>query len=169
MGALAAGVLVLGRLANTDLVAMLLTSVWFGLVFVVAYAYAYANALARRRRALLVPMVTGYSASALAAGVLLGLPLITDRTVDEDVLTGEPLTPAAAPADASNSAKRSAPARPSRNVRLASGEFVPLAHDGAATASVVELATGGRRVTLTAVTEAHRDQHSGSCQAVACP
>jgi len=123
---LAAGVVVFGRIASTERLAMALTALWFGLM-------AGACFLAwRRRRDLLVPLGVGYGVVALAAGVWLGLPQITDRTVDERVVTGAPSGEAG-----------------SGNVRVAQGGFRSVAHQTGGSASVVRLANGEHRLTLT--------------------
>ena len=86
-----AGILVLGRVASTDIVAMALTTVFFlvvaGGVFLVV----------RRSRSFLVPLGAVYLVVAGGATVVLGLPLVTDDVVDEDLLVY--LVPADAPAD----------------------------------------------------------------------
>jgi hypothetical protein len=124
VAALAAGIVVLGRLAATDTVATVLTAGWFALVAAVAALAA------RARRWLLVPVAAGWAVSAVAAGALLGLPMLTDREVDEQVVQAAPgPTPA--------------------NVALASGEFAAVAHQGRGTATLVRLAEGGRVLTLT--------------------
>ncbi|CAN5896153.1 hypothetical protein BH23ACT10_BH23ACT10_02830 [soil metagenome] len=137
---LAVGVLVWGRVAPTEMIAMALTGLWFLAVLVGAAV------IARRRRHLAVPLAVGYGLSAVAAVVLLGLPQLRDRTVDEQVATVDaPATPAdAAAADA----PAGAPAADG-NTAAASGTFVDLVHPGSGTASVVELADGGRVLTLT--------------------
>jgi hypothetical protein len=136
VAALAAGIVVLGRLAATDTVATVLTAGWFALVAGVA------GLAARARRWLLVPVAAGWAVSAVAAGALLGLPMLTDREVDEQVVQAAPgPAPAATPAPAE-------PA-PAANVALASGTFAPVAHQGRGTATLVRLAEGGRVLTLT--------------------
>jgi hypothetical protein len=67
---------------------------------------------------------------------------IRETTVDEDIVTGVPASqmPAARP---------SAPAQPPpRNVQVATGEVTAVGHSASGRASVVELAEGGRRLTL---------------------
>jgi len=151
VGVLAAGVVVLGRLAGTDTVAMVATGVWFGLVAVAGLA------LGRGRRGVLSAVAGGWVAAALAVGVLVGVPTLTDRTVDEEVAVGVRAEPAAAPSASTTptaeapvpTAEAPAPAPAPVNVEVASGGFVPLAHPGTGTAAVVELAEGGRVLTLT--------------------
>jgi hypothetical protein len=139
---LAAGVLVLGRLARSTLLAIALTTVWFVLV---AAVVLWAG---RRRRHLLVPLTAGYLVVAVAAGVLLARPLVSDRVVDEDVVRAAPLSesadrPAAGPGGAVVPAPRVG------DVALATGGFRPLAHEGRGLATLIRLADGGHLVTLT--------------------
>ncbi len=162
---LVAGVFVWGRLAATETVAMVLTGAWFLAVLVGAAV------LARRRRQLAVPLAVGYGLTAIAATILLGLPQLRDTTVDEQVAsvdapvaaaipseTGEPsMTTPTAPTSEPPAAESEAPAEteepnepgPRRNTALATGMFVDLAHPGTGTATIVDLADGGRVLTLT--------------------
>lgn len=152
VAALAAGVFVLGRVTDSDRVAMALTAVWFGLVALGGLL------LTRGRRPLLVSVSAGWVIAAAAVGVLVGLPTLTDRTVDQEVVVGTrqeatATAPAAAvPTDAavpSEAAEAQAPPPAPVNVEVARGAFVPLAHPGEGAAAVVQLAEGGRVLTLT--------------------
>ena len=90
--------------------------------------------LLRRRRALRVPLAIGYAAVTIAAGVLLGLPLLGDDRVDERVVTGVPASAAT----------------PERgNVQLAAGRFGSIAHPGSGRAAIVRLPNGDRKLTIT--------------------
>ncbi len=141
---LAGGVLVLGRLARDVTLAMALTAVWFGVVAVGVLV------LARRRRAPLAAMAAGYAVVAVAAGVLLGLPMVVDREVDEAVATAEPAVAPGRPADRGEASRTTAPARERRrNVLLAAGRLEPREHAVRGRASLVRLARGGVRLTLT--------------------
>lgn len=146
-GLLAVGVVVLGRLAGSDTVAMVATGAWFGLVAIAGLV------LARGRRALLGAVAGGWVVAALVVGVLVALPTLTDRTVDEEVAVGvraEPSpTQSGAASETPTAEAAEAPAPAPVNVEVASGQFVPLAHPGTGTAAVVELAEGGRVLTLT--------------------
>lgn len=126
VGVMLLGILVLGRLASSDVMAMALTSVFFaalaGLLFV----------LIRRRRELWVPVGGAYVAVAAVAGVVLGLPLITDDVVDEQVVV------ATEPAETSQT-QDEAPAGP---VAVASGEFEARDHPGEGTATLVDTGDG---------------------------
>jgi Electron transfer DM13 len=132
--ALVVGLFVFGRISDDENVAMGLTAVWFGVVFLVAAAVAL------RRRTLLVPLAVGYAAVAIAAAILVVAPTLFDKEVNERVVTGAPASaaPAASGAD-----------RPEGNVQLAAGSFVPNAHEGSGNAAVVELPGGDRKLTLT--------------------
>lgn len=133
---LIAGIFVPGRLADDDRVAMGLTAAFFAVVAVGAWA------LAGRRRGLRLPLAIGYAAVAVAAGVLLGLPMLGDDEVDERVVTG-------APAGPERAASGGKPAMPKRNVEVARGRFGPVAHPGSGRAAVVQLPDGARKLTLT--------------------
>ncbi|HEV2873902.1 MAG TPA: DM13 domain-containing protein, partial [Thermoleophilaceae bacterium] len=61
-----------------------------------------------------------------AAAILVVAPTLFDREVDERVVTAS-----------------------GRNVQLAEGDFVSIAHEGSGTARVVELPGGERKLTLT--------------------
>ena len=129
-----AGILILGRLASSDVMAMALTTVFFlvlgaGLLL-----------LARRRRELLLPLGGVYVLVAGGAGVLLGLPLVTDDVVDEEVVVVD----APAPTQGSEDGQPE-PAAPQL---LASGEFEARDHPGMGTATLVDTGDGAV-VTLT--------------------
>jgi Electron transfer DM13 len=135
--ALVVGVFVFGRISDDENVAMGLTAVWFGVVFLVSAAVAL------RRRTLLWPLAVGYAAVAIAAAILVVAPTLIDKEVNERVVTGAPAS--AAPAASAGSGAE----RPEGNVQLAAGSFVPNAHEGTGNAAVVELPGGDRKLTLT--------------------
>jgi hypothetical protein len=124
------GIVGLGRLASSDIQAMVMTTVFF---LVVAVAIGI---LVRRRRDLTVALVLPFLLIAGLAGVWLGLPLVTNRTVNEEVVAAT--TPAAADS--------SAPAGPAL---LASGRFEAASHPGTGTASLIALEDGAGILTLT--------------------
>ena len=118
------GVLVFGRLANSDVQAMAMTTVFF-----IALAGAL-FLLVRRRRELLGWVAVPFDAlTAGLAGVWLGLPLVTDSTVDEQLVTA---TASAQPGD------DAAP----QNRLVSTGEFEAASHPGSGTASIIEKADG---------------------------
>jgi hypothetical protein len=135
---LVTGIVGLGRLATSDLQAIAMTSVFF---LVVAAA---GGLVIRRRRELAVPLILPFVVIAGLAGVWLGLPLVTDRTVDESVAVATSTGPSAGP-----SASLDAGGDSARASLVATGQFEPASHPGTGTASL--LAVGGEdgAVTLT--------------------
>ena len=123
------GVLVFGRLANSDVQAMAMTTVFF-----IALAGAL-FLLVRRRRELLGWVAVPFVLTAGLAGVWLGLPLVTDSTVDEQLVTA---TASAQPGD------DAAP----QNRLVSTGEFEAASHPGSGTASIIEKADGEAVLTL---------------------
>jgi hypothetical protein len=121
LAALAVGVFAMGRLADDDRSALLLTGVWFGAALLAGYLAV------RRRRDLLVPLGSAFAIGSLGVTVLVGLPTLIDRTVAEAVITTE----------ATGVTER------------ATGSFVPLAHPGTGTATVLIGADGAATLTLT--------------------
>lgn len=134
---LVAGVLVLGTLASTDVAAVALTTGFF-----VAVAAALA-VVVRRRRSLLLPLAATYVVVTGTCAVLLGLPLVTDDVVREDVVR------VGAPPTAGSSAGAGSPG-PTADVpvALASGPFAARAHPGEGVATLVRTG-GGTVLTLT--------------------
>jgi hypothetical protein len=136
---LVVGVFFFGRLADDEKVAMGLTAAWFGAVFVGGYL------VTRRRSELRLPMAAGFSAVAVAFSLLVALPSIRGKEVDEQVVTGAPISEARGGGDPAGRGG----SRPSGNVQLARGSFGAIAHSGQGTAAVVELPSGERKLTLT--------------------
>jgi Electron transfer DM13 len=130
--ALAAGVLVFGRISDDATVAMGTTAAWFGIVFLVAAGLAW------RRRGLLWPLAGGYALVAVATAVFVIAPTLFDKEVNERVVTGRPVSDA-----------RDRDPAPTGNVQVAQGSFRSIAHEGTGTAAVVELPGGERKLTLT--------------------
>lgn len=129
------GVWVTGALISDDMnVAMGLTGVWFGIAGLVCLL------IVRSRRDLLLPVLGTFAVVAVAIGAYLGYTSLVDKEVDETVAVGAPAP--SAPADGG-----SQPA--AQNVELARGSFESGAHETTGTAAVVELAEGGRVLTLT--------------------
>jgi Electron transfer DM13 len=130
----ALGVWVTGAWISNDFrVSMALTAIWF------AIAGAACVALAWRFRPLRVPVLLGYTLSAVGIGLFLGLTTVRDRVVDERVVSAAPATPAP-------SAGTPAPAR---TVELARARFRSHEHETTGTAAVVRLPDGRRFATLT--------------------
>lgn len=140
VGALAAGLVLLGRVSDNATVSMGLTALWFGLVFVLAAA------LVLRRRELFWPLAVGYGVVAVAAAVLVIAPTLIDKEVDEQIVTGAPASPATATAELN--AEVQPPPAPRGNVQIASGRFASIAHESSGKAAVVELPSGARKLTL---------------------
>ena len=125
---LAVGVWIAGGVISDDMnVAMLLTAIWFAVAGLVALL------VVRARRDLRVPVLGTFIAAAAVIGIYLGYNSLVDDEVNERVAVGAP----------------AAQARPGGNVQLLLGEFQSGAHDTTGTAAVVELAEGGRVLTLT--------------------
>jgi hypothetical protein len=142
--ALAVGVVALGRISDNADVAMGLTAVWFGVVFVVGVG------LAAWRRELFWPLAVGYGIVAVAAAILVVAPTLFDKEVNERVVTGTPASQAQPGAgDRGGGAPKGGGARPAGNIQLAGGSFESIAHSGRGTAAVVELPSGERKLTLT--------------------
>lgn len=123
----AAGVLLAGRVAVTEKMAMRLTALWF------AIALSACALVARRRQHLAVPLILGYAVAAIAIVGVLSVPQLGDREVSEHVPTGVPAVEATS----------------RNNVQLAIGEITGLAHPAAGTAAVVHVENGNRTLTLT--------------------
>lgn len=139
----AAGVWVAGALVTDDMnVAMAITAVWFGIVGLACLL------LVRARRDLLLPVLGTFTVVAVAIGGYLGYTSLVDKEVDETVAVGAPAGGArATPENGAGGAAEASP--PTQNVQLSSGGFESAAHETTGTAAVVELAEGGRVLTLT--------------------
>jgi hypothetical protein len=123
--ATAAGVYVAGGVITNDFrTAMALTAIWFAL------AAAIALASFKARRSIGLPILAGYLIAATAIGGYLAATTFRDRTVDEVVVTADPV---------------SAP----RNVLEARGTFTSAEHATTGTARVIRLPDGRRVLTLT--------------------
>jgi len=161
-GVLAAGVLVWGRVADTPTAAMVLTAAWFALVFVLAAL------VARRRRWLLLPLGAGYGVVAVATGVLVALPTVVGRTVNDADLAGVGAAAPANPSAATGPTSRTGPtdptgsvanpgagtppsgtaAAPARPVEVGRAGLVGIEHRAAGTARLIRLADGALLVRL---------------------
>ena len=148
-----AGIWVTGALLTNDFaVAMWLTAAWMGLAGLLALG------VAARSRALRWPVLGAYAATAAVAGFYLTTSTFLDREVDEQVAVAAPApaalaaTPADEPDPASEPAADSAPAEPAarrENARVRGGRFTAVRHPATGRATVIELAEGGRVLTLT--------------------
>jgi hypothetical protein len=150
-----AGIWVTGALLTNDFaVAMWLTAAWMGLAGLLALG------VAARSRALRLPVLGAYAATAAVAGFFLTTSAFLDREVNEQVAVAAeaPAALAAAPGDEPDPvtepdpASGSAPAEPAarrENVRVRGGRFSAVRHPAMGRATVIELAEGGRVLTLT--------------------
>lgn len=145
------GIFVLGRIASDDVMAMVFTTVFFVLLA------AFLGWLVWQRRELLVPLGATYVVVAGAAGVLLGLPLITDDVVEEDVIRVE--TPDVADSDIEATDSESTDSQPTDTdstdteltspTEIASGQFESRVHPGEGTATLIGTPEGSTILTLT--------------------
>ena len=157
------GIFALGNLASDQIQAMVLTTAFFGVVGLVLLRLTW-----RRWRAL-VTLGVVYAVVAGAAGVVLGLPLLRDSVVDEEVIQVAPAPPAEAPADeapadeapVADAPADEEPAQPDEPadeepgpaadapVAVAAGTFESRVHPGEGTATLVDVGDGSRVLTLT--------------------
>jgi Electron transfer DM13 len=149
VAALVVGIFVLGRISDDANVAMGLTAVWFGVVFVLGAG------LALRRRELFWPLAVGYGIVAVAAAILVVAPTLFDKEVNERVVTGTPASeaqggaPGAREREESGRDRGSGGGGPAGNIQVAAGSFESIAHSGTGNAAIVELPSGKRMLTLT--------------------
>ena len=142
VGVMLGGILLLGRLASSDVMAMVLTTLFFGLLAGVLFL------VIGRRRELWVPVGGAYVAVAATAGVVLGLPLITDDIVDEDVVVADAASTEERADTDGGQATAAAPEQAEAARQVASGQFEARDHPGEGTASLVDT-TEGTVLTLT--------------------
>lgn len=116
----AAGALLAGRASDDFTLAMVVTAAWFAVVSAVAVI------LVRRRPALLLPIGAALGLVVVVMTVVIGIPTLIGKTVDETVAVTA-----------------------GGNVQRATGSFVSIAHEGRGKAAVVELADGSRKLTIT--------------------
>ena len=114
-----AGVFIFGRLASSDIQAIVVTTIFFAVLAVVLML------VVRRRRDLLVWLAVPFVLTAGVAGIWLGLPLVTSSTVDEQVASVQ-----------------------TGATTLATGQFEAAAHPGRGKASLVK-ADGETALTFT--------------------
>jgi hypothetical protein len=137
---LGAGMLAFGRLVDDFTVSIALQVLWFALVAIAGILYA------RRTPGLLRPVAGTLAACAVLGGFGFYWTTARDVEVNERVVTGVKASALPSPA-AKPTAKPVA--RPAVDVELAAGSFASLAHETTGTAAIVDLADGGRRLTLT--------------------
>jgi hypothetical protein len=124
-----AGIWVTGAVLTNDFtLAMRLTAAWMAFAGLVAVAIAF------RSRAFRWPVLGAYAATIAVVGGYLSLSMFRDDVVNEQVAVASPRAPAS-----------SVP----RNVLLGSGRFEPVRHEAQGRAQTIDLARGGRVLTLT--------------------
>jgi Electron transfer DM13 len=132
------GIWLTGAVITNDFaLAMLLTVAWMGLAGLIALAIAFYS------RAFRWPVLGAYVVTAAVIGGYLSMSVFMDNVVNEQVAV-------AAPAPAAGSQGAAAQPAGPRNVLLSSGRFEPVRHSATGKAQAIELAEGGRVLTLTA-------------------
>ena len=121
-----------GLITNDFGLAMALTAAWMAL------AAAGCLIVAWRRSDLRVPVLGAYLVTAAVVGGYLGRSQFLDDEVMERVAIAAPAEAATAPAGGAR-----------RNVLLRAGAFEPVRHGARGDAKMIELARGGRVLTLT--------------------
>jgi Electron transfer DM13 len=125
-----------GVITNDFGVAMWLTAAWMALAGLLCLGVAV------RSRVLRWTVLGAYVVTAAVAGAYLGSSQLFDDEVNERVAIAAP------PAPAAERGERQRKQRP-RNVALRSGRFESVRHPATGTATVIDLARGGRVLTLT--------------------
>jgi hypothetical protein len=139
------GIWIAGGLVTDDFeLAMRLTAAWM------VFAALVALAIAVRSRAFRWPVLGAYVVTAVVVGAYLGRSTLMDDVVSERVAVAAGPAPASPARGAAKGGTRTAakPAAPT-NVLLAAGSFEPVRHAAAGKAQAIELAEGGRVLTLT--------------------
>ncbi|MEA2480060.1 MAG: hypothetical protein QOJ07_1982 [Thermoleophilaceae bacterium] len=134
-----------GAVADALGVSRYWSSIAFAVVWFVLASFALGK-LRKERPAFRLPLRAAFVATALAAGGVLAWSSLHDTTVHEDVATAD-VKASDLPVTRSR-ARGQARARP-RNVELSSGKLSGIGHEASGEARVIQLAKGGRRLTLT--------------------
>jgi hypothetical protein len=128
-----------------------LTSIVFGVVWFLIASVALGKAV-KGRPDLRWTVRGTFMATAVVVGAAFAWTSLRDKTVDEEVLTGIPVSASAGtPVERDSPAAKKARARPPQNVALASGPF-EVADEGSAEGTATVIAKGdgdGRVLTLT--------------------
>lgn len=133
-------------ITNDFEISMLLTGVWLGIAGLACLL------IARRRRDLRLPVIGAYLVTAVVVGIYLTSSTFLDDEVNEEVVSAQAPAPDpdASAAGAERKGNAAAGARTdARNLLLAKGGFESLAHPASGVASAIQLAKGGRVLTLT--------------------
>ena len=120
-----------GLLTNDFRAAMALIAAWLGLAGLAALL------ISRRRRALALPVLGGFVATAVVAGGYLAYTSMVDKVVHERIAV------AANPGSAGPGT-----ASPPVNTAIARGRFTSSEHATSGTATLIRLATGGTVLTI---------------------
>src|ERR671918_212641 len=129
------GIWVAGGVITNDFeLAMRLTVLWMVAAGITAVAVGYLS------RPFRWPVIGAYIVTALVVGAYLGRSVLMDKTVNEQVAVAAPAPP--------SSGAGEQPAEP-RNVLLLTGSFESVRHAASGKAMAIELAQGGRVLTLT--------------------
>jgi hypothetical protein len=129
------GIWVAGGVITNDFeLAMRLTALWMVAAGITALAVGYFS------RPFRWPVIGAYVITAVVVGAYLGRSVFMDKTVNEQVAMAAPN-----PAPSTSNGQPPAP----RNVLLRGGRFEPVRHAASGKASAIELAEGGRVLTLT--------------------
>lgn len=123
-----------------------ITSIVLGVAWFVV-AGVLIGQLAKRRPAWKVPMRATFLAASVASAIGFYWTSIRDDKVNEAVVTGIAASRTPPPAPVS-SGQAPAPA-PSQNVEVSRGPLQTRAHSSRGTVAIVDLASGGRRLTFT--------------------
>lgn len=148
LAALGVGFVAFGRFVDDFEASVALQLLWFGFVALGVML------IVRRTPALRAPLLGTLAVCALAGAFVFYWTTIRDDTVNETVATGvkaSELPGRAAPTPPPGAAgpEPAAAPKPRVNVELASGSFASLEHETSGGAAIVDLADGGRRLTLT--------------------
>jgi Electron transfer DM13 len=124
-----AGIWLTGAFLTNDFtLAMRLTAGWMALAGLIAVAIAF------RSRDFRWPVLGAYAVTVAVIGGYLSLSIFRDDVVDEQVAVAAPRAPSSATP---------------RNVLLSAGRFESVRHEAQGRAQAIELARGGRVLTLT--------------------
>lgn len=123
-----------------------ITSIVFGVAWFVV-AGVLIGRLAKRRPAWKVPMRATFLAASAASAIGFYWTSIRDDKVNEAVVTGIAASQTPPPAPASSG--QAAAAAPVQNVEVSRGPLQTRAHSSRGTVAIVDLASGGRKLTFT--------------------
>ena len=143
LAALGVGFVAFGRFVDDFTLSLVLQAVWFAVVATVALL------LVRRSPGLRTPVLGTLALCAAVGAVTFYWTTVRDETVNETVVTGVKASEVRSDTPAAPAAEPEPRPRPKVNVERASGAFASLAHETTGSAAVIDLADGGRRLTLT--------------------